>query len=103
MTKTATYIPLSHRSVAELRARADEYRIMAATERTGGTKKSLLKLADRLDALAMQRGKGGEHEPEPGNFRCWMAALAATDARRIALGSAAERERPRCSGGIVPS
>ena len=51
----ADYIPLSERPVATLRMQAEQYRRMAATARTAVTQGSLLKLADRIDALADQR------------------------------------------------
>jgi hypothetical protein len=47
--------PLSEHSVAELRARAAEYRRMAQTARTATVGDSLIKLAERFDALANQR------------------------------------------------
>ncbi|HTW71559.1 MAG TPA: hypothetical protein VME47_16850 [Acetobacteraceae bacterium] len=50
-----TWRPLSERSAAELRAQAVEYRRMAETARTPTALSGLLKLADRLDALADQR------------------------------------------------
>jgi hypothetical protein len=49
------YIPLSQRSIAMLRIEAAQYRRMAATARTASTQGSLLKLADRIDALADER------------------------------------------------
>ena len=51
----ADRVPLSERPIAELRAQAEEYRRMAATARHLETQGSLLKLADRMDALADQR------------------------------------------------
>jgi hypothetical protein len=48
-------IPLPHRSVAQLRAQAEEYRRMAASARTPGVQASLFRLAQRLDALVEQR------------------------------------------------
>jgi hypothetical protein len=51
----ADRVPLSERPIAELRAQAAEYRLMAATARQLETQGSLLKLADRMDALADQR------------------------------------------------
>ena len=53
---------LSALSVAELRERAVYFRAMAATATTEGTKASLLKLADRFDALAAKRESD---EPQP--------------------------------------
>jgi hypothetical protein len=50
--------PLSERSSAELRARAAEYRRMAATARTETVMESLRQLAERFDALADQRERG---------------------------------------------
>jgi hypothetical protein len=49
------WIPLSQRSVAELRAQAHEYRRMAESARTMVVFESLLRLADRFDALADRR------------------------------------------------
>jgi hypothetical protein len=43
-----TYVPVSHRAVAELRARADEFRDMAATATTQGTAEALLRRDRRL-------------------------------------------------------
>jgi len=54
-TNVADRVPLSERPIAELRAQAAEYRRMAATARHLETQGSLLKLADRMDALADQR------------------------------------------------
>jgi hypothetical protein len=48
-------IPLSHRSVAQLRAQAEEYRRMAAGARTPGVQASLWRLAQRIEALVEQR------------------------------------------------
>jgi hypothetical protein len=50
-------VPLSQRSAAELHAQADEYRRMAESARIMETFKSLLRLADRFDALAEQRDR----------------------------------------------
>ena len=47
--------PLSHRSSAELRARAAEYRRMAASAHTIAVAEALLKIAARFDALADTR------------------------------------------------
>ena len=47
--------PLSDHSVAELRARAAEYRRMAQTARTPNAMDSLRRLAERFDAMADQR------------------------------------------------
>jgi adenylosuccinate lyase len=44
--------PLAEQPVAELRARADDYRLMAMTARTEVVRASLLRLAARFDALA---------------------------------------------------
>jgi hypothetical protein len=44
--------PLAEHPVAELRARADDYRLMAMTARTEVVRASLLRLAGRFDALA---------------------------------------------------
>jgi hypothetical protein len=53
------YIPLSRRSTAELRAKADGFRQMAATARTADIKENLLKLARRFDTLVDQREREG--------------------------------------------
>jgi hypothetical protein len=60
MTQQMTdhWVPLSQRSVAELRARAAEYRQCADTARTLLATNGLLKLAQRFDALADQREQG---------------------------------------------
>ena len=50
-----TWRPLANHSVAELRARAAEYRLLAQTARTASVMDSLRKLAERFDALADQR------------------------------------------------
>ena len=50
---------LSALSVAELRERASHFRAMAGTATSQGAKTSLLKVADRFDALASKRD-GGE-------------------------------------------
>lgn len=50
---------LSALSVVELRERAAQFRAMAGTATTEGAMKSLLKLADRFDALAARREGGG--------------------------------------------
>ena len=49
------YVPLSRRSVAELRAEATKYREMAAGARTPSALKGLTLLAERLDALVERR------------------------------------------------
>lgn len=49
---------LSALSVAELRERAAQLRAMAGTATADGTRTSLLKLADRFDALATKRESG---------------------------------------------
>ncbi len=49
------YIPLSERSISELRDRATEYRRMARTARIKDTAAQLLRLAERFDALAEAR------------------------------------------------
>ena len=51
------WLPLSQRSVAEIRAKAAEYRRMAASARTMQVVGGLLRLADRFDAFA-QRCEG---------------------------------------------
>ncbi|HTI84757.1 MAG TPA: hypothetical protein VL614_30250 [Acetobacteraceae bacterium] len=48
-------IPPAKRSVAQLREEAEKYRRMAATARMAVALGGLLRLADRLDALADQR------------------------------------------------
>jgi len=45
-------------SAAELRQRAEQYRAMAATARTAQAVDGLLKLAERFDTLAEERGRG---------------------------------------------
>jgi hypothetical protein len=47
--------PLSDLSVAELRARAAQYRLMASTARTAQAANALRRLAERFDDLANQR------------------------------------------------
>ena len=47
--------PLGDRPVAEIRASAAEYRLMAGTARTAGVRDSLRRLAERFDSLADQR------------------------------------------------
>ena len=47
--------PISEQSAAELRARASEYRRMAATASTREVADSLRRLADRFDAEADKR------------------------------------------------
>jgi hypothetical protein len=49
------FVTLSERPIHRLRARADELRQMARTARTVDVQVSLLKLADRFDALADKR------------------------------------------------
>jgi hypothetical protein len=51
------WTPVSQRSVTELRAQAAEYRRMAKSARTMDAVTGLLRLADRFDALAEQRGR----------------------------------------------
>ncbi len=51
------WVPVSQRSAAELRAQAAEFRRMAETARTMDATTSLLRLADRFDALAEQRDR----------------------------------------------
>jgi len=55
------YIPLSQRSVAMLRIEATQYRRMAATACMASTQSSLLRLADRIDALADERELKAQH------------------------------------------
>jgi len=50
-----TWRPLSQLTVAELRAKAAEYRRMAATATTELVMANLLKLAERIDTLADRR------------------------------------------------
>ncbi len=50
-------VPLSQRSAVELRAQAAEYRRMAESAHTTGAFESLLRLADRFDALAERRDR----------------------------------------------
>ena len=57
-----TWRPLSDYPVPELRARAVEYRRMAATARTATVMESLKKLAVRFDALADRRERERERE-----------------------------------------
>jgi hypothetical protein len=61
-----TSIPLSERSPEALRAQAAEYRQMAATARTAVIVGGLMRLADRVEALADQRERdakpGGSHD-----------------------------------------
>ena len=51
--------PLAELSVAELRAKANQYRAMASTATTKDVRDSLLKLAERFDAMADRRESGG--------------------------------------------
>ena len=59
---------MSKRSVAELRAKAAEYRRMVETARVLKTRAALIKIADRYDALADKREEeenlGGTVEDE---------------------------------------
>jgi len=55
LVSTSEYVPASQQSAAQLRANACEYRRMAATASMADIRNSLLKLADRFDALADQR------------------------------------------------
>jgi hypothetical protein len=54
-----TWRALSELSVSELRAKATHHRAMAETATTDAVRISLLKLADRFDALADRR-EGGQ-------------------------------------------
>jgi hypothetical protein len=54
-------VPLSQRSVAELRAQATGYRRIAERAHTKQAFTTVLRLADRFDALAEQRGRN----PQP--------------------------------------
>ena len=49
------FVTLSERPIHRLRARAHELRQMAGTARTADLQASLLRLADRFDALADKR------------------------------------------------
>jgi hypothetical protein len=65
VTIAADRIPLGQRSASELRAQAAAYRRLAATARLIETAAGLLKLADRLTALAEQReGHGDGPHPD---------------------------------------
>jgi (p)ppGpp synthase/HD superfamily hydrolase len=50
-------VPLSKRSLSELRAKANEMRQMAQTATTAEVRAALLKLADRYDAMVTKREK----------------------------------------------
>jgi hypothetical protein len=50
---------LAELSVAELRAKAAQYRVMAATATTTEVRDSLRKLAERMDAMANRQELGG--------------------------------------------
>ena len=54
-----SYLPLSQRSVAQLRAQAAIFRCMATSARAAVVRNSLLRLAVRIDALADQREVNG--------------------------------------------
>ena len=56
--------PLSERSVAEVRARAEEFRRMAETATTQTVRDSLRKLAERLESLAARREREERGDPE---------------------------------------
>jgi hypothetical protein len=56
--------PLSERSVAEIRARAEEFRRMAGTATTHTVRNSLRKLAERLENLANRRKREARSDPE---------------------------------------
>jgi hypothetical protein len=56
--------PLSERSLAEVRARAEEFRAMAETATTQTVRDSLRKLAERLDNLADRREREERGNPE---------------------------------------
>jgi len=58
-----TWRHLGEQSPAELRARAAEYRRMAQTAKTAAVMDSLLKLAERFDALAGQREQEERDRP----------------------------------------
>ena len=51
-------------STVELRARANEYRCMAASATTPQALGGLLRLAERFDALADQRERGADGAPQ---------------------------------------
>ncbi len=55
--------PLSELTAVQLRARAQEYRDMAATARTVGTAAALHRLAEIFDGYAAEQdNRGGEHQ-----------------------------------------
>jgi hypothetical protein len=56
--------PLSERSQAEVRARAEEFRRMADTATTQTVRDSLRKLAERLESLAARREREERGDPE---------------------------------------
>ena len=59
-------LPLSKRSVGELRAKANELREMAKTATTADVEDALLRLADRFASLADSREFDlAQHEPTP--------------------------------------
>ena len=60
-----SWIPLSRRSTAEIRAQALDYRCMAATARTGEAARGLQKIALRLDRLADSREREPTSDAEP--------------------------------------
>ena len=60
-----SWIPLSRRSTAEIRAQALDYRCMAATARTGQAAQGLRKIALRLDMLADRREREPASDAEP--------------------------------------
>ena len=49
------HLPISMRTAAQLRDRAEELRRMALTARTADTKTSLIALAERFDAIARKK------------------------------------------------
>jgi|ERR1700744_4792519 hypothetical protein len=55
--------PLAERSLAEIRARADEFRRMAETATTRTVRDSLRKIAERLDNLADRREQDERGNP----------------------------------------
>ena len=59
-----TWRPIRSLSLAELRARAAEYRQMASSARTSEATQGLLKLAQRFDTLADQL-EAGKTSPHP--------------------------------------
>ena len=63
------HVPVSMRTVAHLRARAEELRRMALTARTAQSVSALVTLADRFEALARRRSAecGVDHQRTTSN------------------------------------